>query len=115
MKIALFRKIMDGGYTFDMLVKHEDCTPGGVYEREYTQMSDWADVEFVLLPPEAVVEGQLKQIDVAEGELRNRFQKKLNELSDARSRLLSLSHESEPDLGSPIPETAFIPPHGASL
>lgn len=59
----------------------------------YTRLSEYLEVEFPMLPPEIVIEGQLKQLDTAEQSLRNQFQQKLNEIAEARAKLLSLSHD----------------------
>lgn len=73
----------------------EDIGKTMVEYHKYTQMSEFVDVHFPPLPVEVVVAGQLKQIDDAEQELRNQFQRKLNELAEARATLLSLSHEKQ--------------------
>lgn len=62
----------------------------------YIRISEELDVEFPMLPTEVVVEGQLKQLDAAEQELRSKFQQKLNEISEARANLQSLGHEKQP-------------------
>jgi hypothetical protein len=61
----------------------------------YTRMSEDLEVDFPMLPTEVVVEGQLKQLDAAEKELRNQFQRKLNEIAEARAKLLSLTHDAQ--------------------
>lgn len=61
----------------------------------WVRTTEYVDVEFPPLPPEIVVEGQLKQLDAAEAELRKKFQEKLNQLADERAKLLSLTHESQ--------------------
>lgn len=90
MKIAQF-KTSTGGTDY--------CSQsiGELMERghQWVRMSEYVEVVFTPLPPEAIVEGQLKQLDAAEQELRNRFQEKLNELADARAKLLSLTHEKQ--------------------
>jgi hypothetical protein len=67
----------------------------GVKYSRYVQLTEYADVEFIPLPAKEVVEGRLKQIDAAEQELREKFQQKLNELAEARAKLLSLTHEAQ--------------------
>lgn len=65
----------------------------------YTRISEELDIEFPMLPTQVIVEGQLKQLDTAEQELRNQFQRKLNEIAEARAKLLSLTHEPDvPDV-----------------
>lgn len=62
----------------------------------WVQLTEYAEVNFIPLPVDQVVEGQLNQIDAAEQRLRKQFQEKLDELTEARSKLLSLTHQSEP-------------------
>lgn len=92
MKIAAF-KSPNG-------VKHtsyftDELGPTMVQYHFYVQASEFVDIEFPPLPVAVVVEGQIKQLDAAERELRERFQEKLNELTEARASLLSLTHESQ--------------------
>lgn len=94
MKVAIFRKVMSANWNVDTVVQETHFEPDGVYSREYTQLTEWAEVNFVFLPAEAVVGGQLKQIDTAEQELRNQFAAKLQELAEARSKLLALTCET---------------------
>lgn len=94
MKVAIFRKVMGSNWNMDMIIKQDEVGPESIYAREYTQITQWAEVEFVPLSDEQVVTGQLKQLDTVEQELRNQFAAKLSELADARSKLLSLKHEA---------------------
>lgn len=95
MKVAIFRKVMDGAFTFDSILRDDEATPDSIYAREYTQMTEWAEVNFVHFPPAVTVGSQIKQIDAAESELRNKFAQKLSDLNESRARLLSLSHETQ--------------------
>lgn len=61
----------------------------------YTRISEDMEVDFPMLAAQVVVEGQLKQFDAAEQELRNQFQRKLNEIAEARAKLLALGHEKQ--------------------
>lgn len=61
----------------------------------YTRISEDTEVDFPMLPVEVVVERQLMQLDNVEKELRNKFQQKLNELSEARAKLRSLTHAEQ--------------------
>jgi hypothetical protein len=61
----------------------------------YTRVTEFAEVDFPPLPVGVVVEGKLAKLEEAEKELRNQFQKKLNDLTEARAKLLSLSHEPQ--------------------
>lgn len=70
-----------------------------VDSQSYTRISEVMEVDFPMLAAQVVVEGQLKQLDAAEQELRNQFQRKLNEIAEARAKLLSLSHQPDvPDV-----------------
>lgn len=91
MKLALFKST--GGLTCGY-----DPTFGQsmVDNCGYTRVSEYVDIDFPALPPEVVIEGQLKQLDTAETELRSQFQQKLNEIAEARAKLLSLTHEVTP-------------------
>lgn len=90
MKVALFTS--PSGY---ITAYNEESGKAMVEYQRYTQTSEYVEVEFPPLPVALVVEGQLKQLDEAEKDLRNEFQKKLNELAEARARLLSLTHEAQ--------------------
>lgn len=74
------------------------CTEatGNLMTDTWVQLTEYAEVTLIPLPVNQVVEGQLKQIDTAEKLLRERFQEHLNELTEARSKLLSLTHQPEP-------------------
>lgn len=61
----------------------------------WVRISEYVEVDFQPLPADVVVEGQLKQIDAAEQELREKFQQKLNELTEARAKLQALTHEKQ--------------------
>lgn len=60
----------------------------------WVRLTEFAEIEFTPLPPTEVVDKQLKQLDEAEAELRNKFQEKLNELANERAKLLSIGHEA---------------------
>lgn len=96
MRIAIFRKVMGPNWNLDPIIKETDVARDSVYTREYTQVTDWAEVEFTPLSNEHVIAGQLKQLDQAEQELRDKFAFKLSELAEARAKLLSLTHEVAP-------------------
>lgn len=93
MKVAIFRKVMSANWNVDAIIKQDEAGPHSIYANEYTQLTNWSEVEFVPLSDEQVVTGQLKQLDTAEQELRKQFAAKLSELAEARSKLLSLTHE----------------------
>lgn len=96
MKVAIFRKIMGANWHLDLIIQEKDAVPDSIYIREYTQLTEWADVDFTFRPPESVVEGQLKQLDRAEQELCKQFEAKQQELAEARSKLLTLTCETSP-------------------
>lgn len=60
---------------------------------EYTRVSEIIEVEFTPLTPEVIVPAQLKVLDAAEAELRNKFNEKLSELNTRRANLLALTHQ----------------------
>lgn len=95
MKIAIFRKVMGPTWNLDMIVQEKDFSPDGIYVREYTQITDWVEVEFQPLSDEQVVTGQLKQLDTVERELRNQFADKLAAVAEARAKLQSIAHERQ--------------------
>jgi hypothetical protein len=87
-KIAQFKT---GGHDFTMI--STDAAEVSVKYSGWVRLTEYIEVEFTPLPPVVVVEGQLKQLDAAEAELRTKFQEKLNELDNERAKLLSLTHE----------------------
>lgn len=92
MKIAGFKT-----FGIDNHVTYADESTGEACVRfsSWVRLTEYAEVEFVALPTSTVVEGQLKQLDAAEQELRNQFEKKLHELANERAKLLSLTHEKQ--------------------
>lgn len=95
MKVAIFRKVMGANWNLDMIVRETDVAPEGIYVREYTQITDWVEVEFKPLSDQQVVSGQLRQLDTVEMELRQKFADKLAELTEARAKLQALTHQPE--------------------
>lgn len=89
MKIAAFKNAMGSHESY----LTEEMGRTMTEYHKYVQVSQFAEVEFPALPVEVVIEGQLKQLDAAEQHLRSEFQRKLNELAEARANLLSLTHE----------------------
>lgn len=88
MRVAVFES--PTGYT---TAYSQDAGEAMVAYTHYTRISEYVEVDFPPLPIEAVVEGQLKQLDAAEQNLRTQFQEKLNEIATARANLKSLTHE----------------------
>lgn len=91
MKIATFNTGLGESQFISAEAGGEAC----VKYSGWVRLSEYIEVEFPPLPAAVVVEGQLKQIDTAEQELREKFQQKLNELAEARAKLLSLTHEAQ--------------------
>jgi hypothetical protein len=58
----------------------------------YVRLTEYADVEFVPLRSEDVVQKQLDALAGAEKELRNQFQQALNSIEQERSNLLALAY-----------------------
>lgn len=94
MKIAQFKTGFAGGGNFTTLAD-ESSGEASVKYSGWVRISEYVEVEFPSLATQVVVEGQLKQLDAAEAELRTKFQGKLNELANERAKLLSLTHESQ--------------------
>ena len=90
MRLALFKSPSGTIAAYE-----QDFGQSMVESCKYTRFSDYMEVEFPMLAPEIVIEWQLKALDAAEQELREKFQLKLNELAEARARLLSLTHEAQ--------------------
>lgn len=86
MKIAQFK-------TGIQTLNYCDEDIGKIMEGTWVRLTEYLDVTFIPLPSDEVVAKQLRQLDDAEKELRLQFQGKMNELVDARSKLLSLTHE----------------------
>ena len=71
-----------------------------VYEKEtlgtdYVILSNPITVEFEDLPAEDVIRDKLTVLENAEQELRCRFALKLEEISTAKEKLLSITHQGE--------------------
>ena len=90
MKLALYKSTGDLVSGYDPEFGQDMVNSCG-----YTRISEPMEVDFPMLPTQVIVEGQLKQLDTAEQELRNQFQRKLNEIVETRAKLLSLTHESQ--------------------
>lgn len=92
MKLAQFKTSAGGNH---VMFCDDYMGPLMVNLQGYVQLTEFVEIEFPPLPVETVVQGQLKQIDAAEQELGEKFQQKLNELAEARSKLLSLTHDTQ--------------------
>lgn len=91
MKIAMYNAAVGAVPAF----YDEEFGATMVLHCNYTRVSEFVEVDFPPLPVGVIVEGKLAKLDEAEKELRNQFQKKLNDLTEARAKLLSLSHEPQ--------------------
>lgn len=60
----------------------------------YVRLSEIAEVDFQLLPPEVTVPRELAALDRAEVELRDKFNEKLAELNMQRANLRALTHQA---------------------
>lgn len=90
MKIAQFKTFGGGNHT---TYADENTGEACVTYSGWVRLTEYTEVELTPLPTSTVVEGQLKQLDTVETELRTQFQLKLNELANERAKLKSLSHE----------------------
>lgn len=91
MKLAAFKNAVGNHVSY----LTEEMGQTMIDYHKYARVSEFVDIEFPPLPIQVVVEGQLKGLDAAEQHLRNEFQRKLNELAEARANLLSLTHEAQ--------------------
>ena len=93
MKIALFRDIGSGYETVWNRPAHDADNDDYCPCKTYTRVSEWMDVEFVPLPADTLVGKQLATLDATERDLRAQFQLQLNDIAEARSKLLALTHQ----------------------
>lgn len=61
---------------------------------ENVRVSEIVEVEFARLPPEVIVPAELRRLDAAEAELRNKFNEALSGLNTKRANLLALTHQA---------------------
>src|SRR6185437_13081041 len=59
----------------------------------YVRLTEWVTIDFPPRASEEVVPEQLAVLDLAEKELRLKFETKLHELAEQRAKLLCLTHE----------------------
>ncbi len=94
MRIALFKRVeVDWSYETVKAQSGHDTD-----ETEYdgfVRISEWQDVEFTPRSPEEIVPAQLAALDDAEKALCAQFQVKRNQIAEARSRVRSLTHQTE--------------------
>lgn len=95
MKIAKFQTT-DTRFPWVTFFTQEDFERSAHFQKEYVQLSEWVDVDFPPLNQESVVQAKLRVLDAAEVELRQKFSKGLIDIADARSQLLSLTHDAAP-------------------
>lgn len=65
-------------------------------QKEYVQLSEWVEVDFPPLQTAAIVEAQIRVLDAAAVEAQQECARRLNELAEARAKLLALTHEPTP-------------------
>lgn len=83
MKIALYKTKYNDAYASDV--------DGGIPD-DWVRVSEIVDIEFSMLDKSTVAEQILKQLDARELEIREKFQRELNELNDERAKLRALTH-----------------------
>jgi hypothetical protein len=59
------------------------------------RVSEWVDVEFPPRKPEEQIPEQIAMLDLAEKDLRLKFEEKLHALAEQRTKLRSLTHQPE--------------------
>lgn len=91
MKLAKYTAISDSGRKHEFI---HDEKAGADLERVcgYVRISEFAEVEFVPLKDDSIVEKQLAVLDKAESELRTKFQAALNGIEQQRQELRAITY-----------------------
>lgn len=95
-RIALFQSVTDPDWT-PVFWAHADQSDEKADESQpdgYVRVSPYMDVEFTALAQEGVIEKQLAQLDKAELAVREEMQRRLDQISDIRQRLLALTFQA---------------------
>lgn len=92
MKVAQFRSVTSASLLIWYHEK-ESFDRWAWAQKEYVQISEWIDVDFPPLQTVAIVEAQIRVLDAAAVEARQECTRRLNELAEARAKLLALTHE----------------------
>jgi hypothetical protein len=87
MKIARFKRLGEASFE---AYGEEGCFMERI--EGYVRLTEYAEVEFVPLRSEDVIQKQLNALAGAEKELRNQFQEALNRIEHERSNLLALAY-----------------------
>lgn len=94
MKLAQFRRTIDGSHYSYLTILSEEDSRTSVYAHGYTRVTEWVEVEFPPRDEREYVPEHLAQLDSAESELRSKFQQKLSEISLERAKLRALTVQS---------------------
>ena len=92
MKIARYTSMSESGFSYESIHTEED---GNGLESAcgYVRLTEFIDVNFVPLQSGEVVEKQVAALDVAETELRNKFQAALNKIEQRREELRAITYQ----------------------
>jgi hypothetical protein len=93
-KVALYKELT-GGWTHVSHFYEGEGVDDATYHGDSVRISEPYAVPFRPLSDEKVVESALKTLAVAEKNLLDEFQQKLNTLKEQRSRFLALTHQPE--------------------
>jgi len=89
MKIAKFKRLGEGTTCSFETFGAEGCFMES--HAAYIRITEYAEVEFIPLCSEDVVQKQLNALDSAETEVRNRFQEALREIERQRQELRAIT------------------------
>lgn len=93
MRIAIFRHHVSATIEYESVINEDGAKYRGPSS---TRVSEWVDVDFPPCAADELVPEQLAMLDAAENELRAKFQEKLNELAEQRSKLRAITFEPQP-------------------
>ena len=92
-RVAMFQRGLDSTWTTTWS-QPQYTDEGDAWTIDgYMRITEWVDVEFPALAPEAIVPAQIAALDRQAEEVKAEFTAKLREIADARASLLALTHE----------------------
>jgi hypothetical protein len=84
-KIAVFKELK---YNYESVCDEQFDT-----FKDYVRLTEFVEVEFPPLQSEEIVQKQLDALDMAESELRNRFQEALGGIERQREELRAITYK----------------------
>ena len=90
MKHAQFKNIK---YDYTYIVSRQDDDLERTHAND-VRVSEWIEIEFPPLPQGDVISGQIAALDAKQRQLVTEHLAALQEIADARAKLLSLTHEA---------------------